>query len=199
MVLYAGSWKRRRELRRLCRICQLSEPDGPPSRGSFTAGPSAPGLKEISCQAARSAEPLRGPRASSLEPSARRRSARDRLQGLAPRVRLLGLWSSILGAFQQACGANPPGDSHTKETSDFGLPKSLNGSAFIPGPEVRVVPVPLCSDLFSHRPLLFLVRKWHKSCRPFSGGHAAISLLRECRSQRNVVARRWRCNSDRVE
>jgi hypothetical protein len=101
-----------------------------------------------------------------------------------------------LGHFSRLRGS-PPGDPTRRRLFPLW---SLNGSVFIPGPEVRVVPVPLLKFVLVQDHWCSLVRKWHKSCRHFLRGHAAIVyFIRDVERQRNVVARRCRCNSDSVE
>jgi hypothetical protein len=161
----------------------------------LTVGWAAPALKDISRQAARSAEVWSKPAGTVGSPQG---GSRSTTRSCSTRSDSSGC-KFHLGAFQQACGQTPQA-THTKENSHFGLPSSLEGPVFIPGPEVRVVPGPSAQICSRTDHCCSLVRKWHKSCPPFSVGDAAISyFLRDIARQRNVVARRCRCNSDRVE
>jgi hypothetical protein len=160
----------------------------------LTAGPAAPGLKDISRRVARSAEVWSRLAGTIVSPQVGSRSATRACSTKSDSsgCRTRGISAGLRGK----CPRRP----HTKKTSHFGLPGSLNGSVFIPGPEVRVVPAPSAQICSRTDHCCSLVRKWHKSCRHVLRGHAAIAyFLRDVARQRNVVARRCGCNSDSVE
>ena len=160
----------------------------------LTAGPSAPGLKEISRQAARSAEVWSKLAGTVGSPQIGSRSAtRPCCTGPTPRAVELHLGGISAGLR----GKSPRRSPHE---GDFRLwsSKISQWVGLHPWARSSRCSSPLCSNLFSYRPLLFPVRKWHKSCRQFLRAMQRL-FLRDVARQRNVVARRCRCNSDRVE
>ncbi len=97
-----------------------------------------------------------------------RRLAADRLEigykALLHKVRLLGLWSSVLGAFQQACGASPPGDPTRRRLPTLVFQNLSMGRPSSPGPKFALFQSPSAQICF---------RTDH--CFPWSGNGTSLA------------------------